>query len=127
MKSGNIKKILVVDDSTTNVVLLEAVLDGKGYEIHTALNAKEAFKLIEKHNFDLILLDLLMPKISGFDFLQEFRSDEKNKDICVVVISAVTDKDNVDKIMKMGATDFLKKPIDIQQLLEKVEQYVQSR
>jgi PleD family two-component response regulator len=117
-------KILVIDDSTTNVVLLEAVLDGKGYKIETALNAREAFKILEKENHDLILLDLLMPKISGFDFLQEFRKSENNKDIPVIVISAVTDKENVEKIMSMGATDFIKKPVDIANLVEKVETYL---
>ena len=69
-------KILVVDDSTTNVVLLEAILDEKGYKIETALNAKEAYSIIEKDTPDLILLDLLMPKISGFDFLEEIRKNE---------------------------------------------------
>jgi two-component system cell cycle response regulator DivK len=118
------KKILVVDDSTTNVVLLEAVLDGKGYKIATALNATEAFKLLEKEPQDLILLDLLMPKISGFDFLQEFRKEEKNKDVPVIVISAVTDKENVEKIMTMGATDFIKKPVDIQDLVDKVKSHL---
>jgi len=117
-------KILVIDDSTTNVVLLEAVLDGKGYKIDTALNAKEAFKILDKESHDLILLDLLMPKISGFDFLQEFRKKEKNKDIPVIVISAVTDKENVEKIMSMGATDFIKKPVDIAHLVEKVETHL---
>ena len=58
-------KILVVDDSTTNVVLLEAILDEKGYKIETALNAKEAYAIIERDTPDLILLDLLMPKIDG--------------------------------------------------------------
>ncbi len=69
MKSANEINILIVDDSTTNVVLLEAILDERGYKIHTALNAKEAFSVITKHKPDLILLDLLMPKISGFYFL----------------------------------------------------------
>jgi len=71
-------KILVVDDSTTNVVLLEAILDEKGYQIETALNAKEAYSIIEKETPDLILLDLLMPKISGFDFLEEIRKKPEN-------------------------------------------------
>lgn len=124
MGTSNDKKILVVDDSTTNVVLLEAVLDGKGYKISTAFNAKEAFKLLDKEPQDLILLDLLMPKISGFDFLEEFRKNDENKKVPVIVISAVTDKDNVDKIMSLGATDFIKKPVDIQDLVEKVETYL---
>ncbi|MBN1596950.1 MAG: response regulator [Bacteroidales bacterium] len=114
-------KILVVDDSTTNVVLLEAILDEKGYQIETALNAKEAYAIMERESPDLILLDLLMPKISGFDFLEEIRKNEKTKKTPVIVVSALTDEENVDRIMNMGAIDFVKKPIDLQYLVERVE------
>lgn len=119
-------KILVVDDSTTNVVLLEAILDEKGYQIETALNAKEAYVIIENESPDLILLDLLMPKISGFDFLQEIRKNEKTKNTPVIVVSALTDEENVEKIMKMGAIDFVKKPIDLQYLVERVESVLEK-
>ncbi len=113
--------ILVVDDSTTNVVLLEAILDEKGYRIETALNAKEAYTIIAKQSPDLILLDLLMPKISGFDFLAQIRNDEITKNTPVIVVSALTDEENISRIMDMGAIDFIKKPIDLQYLVEKVE------
>jgi DNA-binding response OmpR family regulator len=74
-----------------------------------------------KQKPDLILLDLLMPKISGFDFLEEIRGNERTRNTPVIVISALTDEDNVSRIMKMGAVDFVKKPIDLQYLVEKVE------
>jgi two-component system cell cycle response regulator DivK len=119
-------KILVVDDSTTNVVLLEAILDEKGYKIETALNAKEAYSIIDKGTPDLILLDLLMPKISGFDFLEEIRKNEKTKKTPVIVVSALTDEENVEKIMSMGAIDFVKKPIDLQYLVERVESVLEK-
>ncbi|MBN2612861.1 MAG: response regulator [Bacteroidales bacterium] len=121
MKASNEINILVVDDSTTNVVLLEAILDEKGYRIHTALNAKEAYSIIAKHKPDLILLDLLMPKISGFDFLKEIKKNNVTKDTPVIIVSALTDEDNIDKILQMGAIDFVKKPIDLQYLVNKVE------
>lgn len=118
--------ILVVDDSTTNVVLLEAILDEKGYQIETALNAKEAYNIIEKQTPDLILLDLLMPKISGFDFLEEIRKNGKAINTPVIVVSALTDEENIEKIMNMGAVDFVKKPIDLQYLVDKVEAVLQD-
>jgi DNA-binding response OmpR family regulator len=118
--------ILVVDDSTTNVVLLEAILDEKGYQIETALNAKEAYNVIEKQTPDLILLDLLMPKISGFEFLQEIRKNKNTQNIPVIVISALTDEENIERIMDMGAIDFVKKPIDLQYLVDKVESVLQD-
>lgn len=116
-------KILVIDDSTTNIVLLEAILAEKGYLIETALNAKEAFIRIEKQIPDLILLDLLMPKVSGFEFLEQLRKDEKTKNTPVVVISAITaDDENASRIKALGTVDFLRKPIDIQYLVNRVDE-----
>lgn len=120
-------KILVIDDSTTNIVLLEAILTEKGYQIETALNAKEAFMKIEKQIPDLILLDLLMPKVSGFDFLEQLRQNEKTKDTPVIVISAInTDDENIKRINDLEAVDFLRKPIDIQYLVSRVEEILSS-
>ena len=114
--------ILVVDDSNTNTLLLNAILKEKGYQINTSLSVKEASASITKQKPDLILLDLLMPKISGFDFLQLLKRDEETRDIPVMVISAITDEGVVKSIMELGAVDFLKKPIDIQYLVDRVEE-----
>jgi two-component system, cell cycle response regulator DivK len=113
--------ILVVDDSTTNIVLLEAILADKGYKIDTALNVKDAIQRMEKQVPDLILLDLLMPKISGFEFLEQLRGEERSRNIPVIVISALSDDQNINRIMEMGAVEFIKKPIDIQHLIARVE------
>jgi CheY-like chemotaxis protein len=100
MKEANKPTILVIDDSTTNIVLLEAILNDRGYKIDTALNAKEAYQLISRQLPDLILLDLLMPRINGYEFLESIKSKEETKNIPVVVISAVTDNENIKKTMK---------------------------
>ncbi len=115
-------RILVIDDSTTNIVLLEAILTEKGYAIETALNAKEAFARMDKQLPDLILLDLLMPKVSGFDFLEQLRQNEMTKKTPVIVISALnTDDEKIHKIKSLDAVDFLRKPIDIQYLVSLVD------
>ncbi len=121
MKSKKDFCILVVDDSTTNVVLLEAIFYERGYKIETAYNAKEAYAIIEKQIPDLILLDLLMPQINGFDFFKQLKRKKNTRDTPVIVVSAATDEENVDKIMKMGAVDFIKKPIDLEYLVDRVE------
>ena len=121
MKAANKMNILVVDDSTTNIVLLEAILEEKGYKIYTALNVREAYAIIDKNHPDLILLDLLMPKISGFDFLKEIKKRKETRDTPVIIVSALADDKNIDKILNMGAIDFVKKPIDLQYLVNKVE------
>ena len=118
--------ILVVDDSTTNVVLLEAIFYDRGYKIDTALNAIEAFSIIDKEVPDLILLDLLMPKVSGFDFLKKLRSNKHTKDTPVIVVTASTDDENVDRIMRLGAVDYIKKPIDLKYIVDKVESVLEQ-
>lgn len=113
--------VLLVDDSTTNVVLLEAILEEKGYVILSALNAREAFSILEKEKPDLILLDLLMPKISGFEFLEKIRAEERTRKIPVIVVSAVTNTAEIDRIRELGTVDFVQKPIDMQYLVDLVE------
>lgn len=115
------KTILVVDDSTTNVVLLDAILSEKGYKIIKALSAMEAYTCIEKSLPDLILLDLLMPQINGFDFLKKIKGDIHTQNIPVIVISAVTNPDDIRLTKNLGAAEFVEKPINIQNLKEMVE------
>ena len=121
MKKNQTSRILVVDDSSTNIVLLEAILNGQGYEIETAQSVKEAYQIIKKETVHLILLDLLMPRVSGYDFLKEIKSNQSTKDIPVIIVSAVADAENRKKSIELGALDFINKPIDIQYFIEKIE------
>jgi CheY-like chemotaxis protein len=121
MKSTEKNKILVVDDSTTNIVLIEAILSGKGYDIITSQSVKEASLLIKKQRPDLILLDLLMPKVSGYDFLKDLKANDETKDIPVIIVSAYADIENIRKTQDMGAIDFINKPIDIQNFVTRIE------
>jgi len=115
------KKILIVDDSNTNVVLLEAILVRRGYEIRTALNVDEAYNMLEIDRPELILLDLLMPKISGYQFLDQLKKNSETRDIPVIIVSAVTDTPNIQKTFDLGAVDYIEKPVDIKVLVSKVE------
>jgi CheY-like chemotaxis protein len=127
MKNTTNSKILVVDDSSTNIVLLEAILNGQGYRIETAQSVKEAFQIIKKENVDLILLDLLMPKVSGYDFLKELKNNENTRQIPVIIVSAVADPENKKKSIEMGALDFINKPIDIQEFVDKIENILKKK
>ena len=127
MKKNQTSRILVVDDSSTNIVLLEAILNGQGYEIETAQSVKEAYQIIKKETVNLILLDLLMPRVSGYDFLKEIKSNESTKDIPVIIVSAVADAENRKKSIELGALDFINKPIDIQYFIEKIETILKQK
>lgn len=122
---ANKSRILVVDDSTTNITLLEAVLEDKGYQIIKAQNVHDALESIKREIPDLILLDLLIPKISGFDFFEQLRKDKKTSSIPVIVISALTDKKSENKAIELGAIDFISKPVDIPYLIKRVESILQ--
>jgi CheY-like chemotaxis protein len=117
MGSNKKSKILVVDDSSTNIVLLDAILQREGFEVITALNAKEGLKYVKSHNPDLILLDLLMPEVNGFDFMETYNKMEKTRKVPVIIVSAVGTSENKKYSMELGAISFINKPVDIPSLL----------
>jgi len=110
-------KILVIDDSTTNNLLLEAILKREGYHVFTAFSAEEGLKQLYKEVPNLILLDILMPKVDGFEFLKIIKSKDGLNDIPVIVISAVKIPESLEKIKELGVQEFFPKPIDINALL----------
>lgn len=113
--------ILIVDDSATNQVLMEAILQEEGFETLTAFGARDAFRIIERQKPKLILLDLLMPEVNGFDFLKQIKLSNTYSSIPVLVVSAVSTKENVDECLALGAIDFFSKPINIAVFIEKIK------
>ncbi|RLD34459.1 MAG: response regulator [Bacteroidetes bacterium] len=116
------QKVLVVDDSSTNVVLLDAILNNAGYEVITSLSAKEGLKYITSMDPDLVLLDLLMPEVSGFDFMKTYNEMNKKRKIPVIVVSAVGTPENKKLSKELGAVSFINKPVDIPELLNLIKQ-----
>lgn len=114
-------KILAVDDSFTNNLLLEGILESEGYSIRTAYNASEALEEIDKEIPDLMLLDLMMPYVNGFKLLQKVKENKTTTNIPVIIISAKTDTNDIKKAFELGAIDYIKKPINIQALVDKIE------
>jgi len=112
------KTILVVDDSETNVLLISNILELAGYNIISAFNGKEAFSVVEERMPDLILLDLMMPYLNGFKFLEKIKSHGKLKSIPVFVITAKLETTELQKAIKLGAAGCMAKPIKINRLKE---------
>lgn len=113
-------KILVVDDSETNLVLLEAVLQNSGYEVNTANNSNQAIYYLENNIPELILLDLLMPNVNGFDFIKILQKNKKWKDIPVIIVTAYANQENIEMANQLGVVDMIEKPIDINEFLERI-------
>jgi DNA-binding response OmpR family regulator len=112
-------KILIVDDSTINNILLESILSEKGYEIYSTLNGNTALEKIEDIQPDLVLLDIMMPEVNGFDVLRKMRTN--NIDIPVIIISAY-DSDKFKKLSRsLGASAYILKPINGEVLVKNIE------
>ncbi len=118
MQKGS--KILVVDDSNTNIVLLEVVLGKEGYQVETASNAKEAMKYLGQEVPDLILLDILMPQTNGLEMLETIRQDPRLAGVPVIMVTAVGQDDYKQQAARLGAIDYFEKPIDVAQILKKI-------
>ena len=104
--------ILVVDDDPLNRLQLARNLQQQGHTVTLAENGRQALDLLRSRAFDLVLLDILMPEIDGFEVLERMRNDGSLRDIPVLVISVLHEMDNVIRCIEMGAEDHLPKPFD---------------
>jgi PleD family two-component response regulator len=118
------KKILLVDDTQT-ILMMERIILKKGpYDLVTANDGEEAINKVESERPDLILLDLMMPKMNGFEVCEQVRSNAATRDIPIIVVSTRGEHDNVERAMKCGGTDFVTKPIQAGELLSKVKTHL---
>jgi DNA-binding response OmpR family regulator len=114
------KKILVVDDEDDILQFLELVLREKGYDVVTAAGGQEALTRAQIEKPDLVLLDIMMPQMDGWEVLKLLRVDEETASIPVAMLSARTEaKDRVQGLQE-GAVDYICKPFALQELLEKI-------
>jgi CheY-like chemotaxis protein len=105
-------RILVVDDYVLNRMQLKRGLEQQGHTVALAENGRQALEMVEAGNFDLMLLDILMPEMDGYEVLARLKGDPRRRDLPVIVISALDEMDNVIRCIAMGAEDFLPKPFD---------------
>ncbi|MBR4378644.1 MAG: response regulator [Prevotella sp.] len=113
-------KILVVDDIPLNVLLVKKMLQPLGFETSEAEDGVVAMEKIEADKPDLILLDLMMPRMDGFEVLRRLRASDDTKSIPVIILSALNSNDDVAKGISMGAEDYITKPIIMDRLQSSV-------
>ena len=120
-------KILVVDDDLRNVELLEAHLSNAGYDVVKASDGEGALRRIEEGTIDLILLDVMMPKLNGFEVCKIIKGDEKTRFIPVVMITALREVEDKIRGIEAGTDDFLDKPVNKNELLARTKSLVRLK
>ena len=118
------KKILLIEDTLDTIDLLKTVLINDNYEVFISINGESAINKAEINLPDLILLDILMPDIDGFETCKRLKSNNNTKDIPVIFMSAFAESLNKVKAFKLGAVDYITKPIDITELLARVNTHI---
>lgn len=113
-------KVLVVDDINLNLLLVRKMLGKYNFVTITAMNGQEALEKIESEKPVLVLLDLMMPVLDGYDVIRRVRADSAYKNLRIVVLSALNTNENVVKALNLGADEFLTKPITMEKLYESV-------
>ncbi len=116
------KRILAVDDNRMGRLKVVRALEREGYEVEQAEGGRQALEMLAGGRFDLVMLDILMPEVDGFQVLREMKADPRLRSIPIIVVSAVEEAEDVQTAMTLGATDFLNKPIDRATLMERVNQ-----
>jgi putative two-component system response regulator len=112
--------ILIVDDQPQNIELLEAYLALQDYEIVTAKSGEEALGKLSGNPIDLILLDVMMPGMDGFEVIRRVRQDDKNRLLPIILVTALQEKEDRVKGIEAGCDDFISKPVDKMELLARV-------
>src|SRR5262249_10262819 len=120
-------RVLIADDNPQGLELLEAYLGECDCEIRTAADGEETLRQVREWHPDLILLDIMMPKISGFEVCKRLRANPATRDIAVVMITALDQPSDVERAVEVGTNDFVTKPINKTELLIRVRSALTSR
>ncbi len=128
MDSSNARaKILIADDNNQNVELLEAYLSKLDCEIRTAADGEETLATAREFRPDLLLLDVMMPRLSGFEVCRNLRMDEELKDTLILMVTALNEPSDFERGVQAGTDDFLTKPVNKIELLCRVNSLLRVR
>ena len=120
-------KILIADDNHTNVELLEAYLVGVDCEIAVAADGRETLAVAAQFQPDLILLDIMMPKLSGFEVCKTLKQDPNARQVMILMVTALNELGDIERAVAAGCDDFLSKPVNKLELVKRVENMLKLR
>ena len=113
-------RVLVVDDNPQNLELIVAYLDALSVQVDTACDGEEALEKVAQADYQLILLDIMMPKMSGFEVCPKLKSDPRTRHIPVVMVTALNELGDIERAIASGADDFISKPVNRLELITRV-------
>jgi len=120
------KKILFIEDESALQKTFGDMLKNQGYEMISAINGEIGLRLAKTKNPDLILLDLILPKLAGLDVLKQLKQGPKTKNIPVIILTNLEDMENIEKALSLGATTYLvKASYALEEVMEKIKQTLQ--
>jgi len=122
----NFPNVLIVDDNDINLLLLVGILENN-YNVTTINNSYKALELIKNNKYDLILLDVMMDEIDGFEICKILKSDTKTSEIPIIFITALADKESIEKGFEIGAVDYITKPFNKHELSAKVKNHIRLK
>ena len=120
-------KILIVDDIPKNIQMAMNILKDEGYKMFYAKSGEMALTLVEEHDFDLILLDIMMPDMNGFDVCSKLKDNDKTKNIPIVFLSGKESSQDIEQAYENGGIDYVVKPFITIELITKVNSYVRLK
>lgn len=120
-------KILITEDNPQGAELLEAFLGESAHETRVASNGEEALRVVTEWKPDIVLLDIMMPRLSGFEVCRKIRANPATRDIGVIMVTALDQHADIDRAVDVGTDDFLTKPIHKAELLLRVRALLRAR
>ena len=120
-------RILIADDNEPNVELLEAYLTGLDVETAVAVDGKDTLAKVAEFRPDLILLDIMMPKLSGFEVCRHLKADPATRGIMILMVTALNELGDIERAVQAGTDDFLSKAVNKAELLKRVENMLKLR
>ena len=115
------KKVLSIDDNRDIHTVLKVRFEDAGYQFESAFSGQEGLDKVKSYAPDVVLLDIMMPVMDGYEVLSRMKSDDATRNVPVIMLSAKRQREDVMKAVGLGAKDYLVKPVDFKRLLEKVE------
>ena len=120
-------KIVIADDNIQNVELLEAYLSGVHCEVRAAYDGEDTLRVVNEFKPDLLLLDVMMPRLSGFEVCRKLRSNPETKDLLILMVTALNEASDFERGVQSGTDDFLTKPVNKVELLCRIKSLLRVR